>query len=259
MTYLTFHLVFLLPPLLVLCYTQPRPLAGQGGQRTWWGLPLMGLIAFIYTTPWDNYLIYRGVWSYDMTRVIATVGYVPVEEYAFFLLQPLLTGLFLYQVLARTSLGRPAVRRPPPLYPAIRLLGAGFFLFLGVLGGVLLIIGGDRSLYTALILSWAGPVVAGLWFLVGNVAWENRGPFFLTVAAPTVYLWCADAVALRLDIWHISEATSLGVGFLGLPVEEAAFFLMTNLMVVLGLLLWLCSERAAGHFLLHSHSSPAAP
>jgi lycopene beta-cyclase len=39
------------------------------------------------------------------------IGYVPVEEYLFFLLQPLLTGLWLYLVLA--DAGRRAVPDPP--------------------------------------------------------------------------------------------------------------------------------------------------
>jgi len=36
-------------------------------------------------------------------RVVGTIGYVPVEEYLFFLLQPILTGLWLYWLLPRTS------------------------------------------------------------------------------------------------------------------------------------------------------------
>jgi len=40
---------------------------------------------------------------YGMGRVVGTIGYVPVEEYLFFLLQPILTGLWLYWLLPRTS------------------------------------------------------------------------------------------------------------------------------------------------------------
>jgi len=35
--------------------------------------------------------------------VVGTIGYVPVEEYLFFLLQPILTGFWLYWLLSRTS------------------------------------------------------------------------------------------------------------------------------------------------------------
>lgn len=248
MTYLTFHLLFILPPIAALALTQPRPLAGQGGTRARYGIPLIALIAFVYTTPWDNFLVAHEVWSYGSERVLATVGYVPVEEYAFFLLQPVLTGLCLYQLLARTEPPQPP--GPDGTHRTVRLVGAGFFLALSAGGGALLISGWDPGFYAGLILAWAGPVVAALWAFGGNVAWQMPGVSLTAVAVPTVYLWCADAVALRVGIWHIAAPTSLGVGLFGLPVEEAAFFLMTNLMVVLGLLLWLFSERIAGHALV---------
>ena len=260
MSYLTFHLLFILPPILGLALTLPRPLAGQGGWRARWGLPLIGLIAFVYTTPWDNFLVYHNVWSYGADRVLGTVGYVPLEEYAFFVLQPLLTGLFFYQLLARHETLSP--EGEPVAHPTARVTGTVFFLALSVTGGILLYTGWERGLYAGLILTWAGPVLTVLWAFVGNVAWHLRNVFVLGVLAPTIYLWCADAIALRLGIWHITDATSLGAGLFGLPVEEAAFFLLTNLLVGLGLLLWLFSERAAGavlfqHLFGSSHSLPS--
>jgi len=259
MSYLTFHLVFILPPLLVLAAGQSRPLAGRGGTRARWGLPLICLIAFVYTTPWDNFLVHQGVWSYGSARVWATVGYVPVEEYAFFILQTLLTGLFLYKLLARAA---PALHEKPPgvfTRPVARHVGTGVFLAVSVLGVGLLVSGEKPGRYAGLILAWAGPVLTLLWAFGGNVAWALRDVFVPAVLAPTVYLWCADAVALRLGIWHIARDTSLGVGLLGLPVEEATFFLVTNLMVVLGLLLLLFSERAAGRRLVAHITETSSP
>ena len=260
MTYLTFHLIFLFPPLLALAVMQPRPLAGQGGPRARWGLPLICLIAFAYTTPWDNFLVHQGVWSYGPERVWTTVGYVPVEEYAFFILQTLLTGLFLYWLLARARAAHAADAYEKPAgaftHPVARRAGAAGFLTLCALGAALLVSGWERGRYAGLILAWAGPVLTLLWAFGGNVAWALRGVFVPAVLVPTVYLWCADAVALRLGVWHIARETSLGVGVLGLPVEEAAFFLVTNLMVVLGLLLLLFSERAAGHRFIQRLSAP---
>ena len=91
MSYLAFLLVFIVPPLLVLAWTQRRRLRAIHPRARRF-LVLMAVIALVYTTPWDNYLIWRGVWSYGGDRVVGTIGYVPVEEYLFFLLQPLLTG-----------------------------------------------------------------------------------------------------------------------------------------------------------------------
>jgi lycopene cyclase domain len=74
-------------------------------------IPIVCLIAFTYTTPWDNYLVAQEVWWYGANRVVGTIGYVPVEEYMFFVLQPILTGLFLYQYLYRVSQPRTHTRR----------------------------------------------------------------------------------------------------------------------------------------------------
>ncbi len=58
-------------------------------------LLILVLIALVYTTPWDNYLAASGVWYYDARLVLKIVlGYVPIEEYLFFILQTILTGLF---------------------------------------------------------------------------------------------------------------------------------------------------------------------
>ena len=63
------------------------------------------------------------------------------------------------------------------------------------------------------------------------------------MAVPTLYLWFADAVAIHLGIWRISETQTLGIEFGPLPLEEATFFLATNLLVVQGLMLFLYPLR----------------
>lgn len=47
-----------------------------------------------------------------------------------------------------------------------------------------------------------------------------------------------------LGIWSISERYSLGIDPLGLPIEEAVFFLVTNWMVVPGVALLLPDKPA---------------
>jgi lycopene cyclase domain-containing protein len=237
MTYLQFLLVFLAPPIAVLLVTQPRPLAGVGGWRGWLSLPLVCLIAFAYTTPWDNYLVYRGVWGYGQERVLATIGYVPVEEYLFFLVQPILTGLFLYALLARW--------RPPETQATARarMGGAAVYLAATLAGVVLLASRWDPGLYLGLILAWAGPVLLGLWLYAGPYIWRQRRVFLVATLFPTVYLWVADRIAIGLGIWYISDAYSLNLDPLGLPIEEATFFLVTNLLVVQGVLLFLHGDR----------------
>ena len=95
MTYFQFHFVFTLPAIALLALVNWFDVRrGLGFLRAWrgrqfalWGTIIHVLVALLYTTPWDNYLVYREVWGYPPGRVLATIGYVPVEEYLFFILQ----------------------------------------------------------------------------------------------------------------------------------------------------------------------------
>ena len=61
---------------------------------------LLVLIAVAYTTPWDNYLVATNVWWYDESLVTGLkLGWVPIEEYTFFVLQTLMTGLWTLAVM----------------------------------------------------------------------------------------------------------------------------------------------------------------
>ncbi|HSH46115.1 MAG TPA: lycopene cyclase domain-containing protein [Longimicrobiales bacterium] len=240
MTYLAFHVVFILPPLLALAWLNRDH--RRIYPRAWVHLWLIAGIALVYTTPWDNYLVATGVWRYGPDRVLATIGYVPVEEYLFFLLQPFLAGLWLYWVLSR---GRTGGRgEAPPFSPmAIRAAGAVGYGLLAVAGALLL---GTRSgTYLGLILFWAAPVLAGQWAYAGDGIWRRRRAWLLGVAVPTAYLWLADALALTAGIWSISTEYTLGPALGPLPLEEAVFFLATNLLVVQGLLLFRYPRGAA--------------
>jgi len=115
-------------------------------------------------------------------------------------------------------------------------------------GAAFVFSGWDRSLYMGLILVWACPVIAGMWMYAGQWLWAMRRAVLVSVTIPTVYLWIADAVAIRLGVWEISNTYTFGLQPLGLPIEEATFFLATNLLVVYGTLLFLSepSDRAHG-------------
>lgn len=242
MSYFAFHLLFTLPPILLLALFQRQPLAGVGGLKVWLALPLMALIALIYTTPWDNYLIWRDVWHYGEGRVVGTIGYVPVEEYLFFLLQPILTGLWLYWLLAHKA---PVQQECSAV---ARIVGTGFWVVLSIAG--LIMLQSNPGVYLGLILAWAGPVLALQWFIGGAQLWATKSTWLLGTLIPTFYLWFADRFAIEQGIWSISDAYTTGLHLFGLPIEEATFFLVTNLLVVQGLLLFLLLEKI--HF-----SSPA--
>jgi lycopene cyclase domain-containing protein len=84
MKYSKFLLVFVLPIVLVSAILAlPRM-----NKREWFAVITLPILAVIWTTPWDNYLVASGVWHYDPKKVWNVIlGYVPLEEYLFFVLQ----------------------------------------------------------------------------------------------------------------------------------------------------------------------------
>jgi lycopene cyclase domain-containing protein len=91
MTYILFLFLFMCLPLVGLALT----LRGSLRRQHLTMLIALVTIAVVYTTPWDNYLVATRVWYYNPQLVLSVpLGYVPLEEYAFFILQTFLTGLF---------------------------------------------------------------------------------------------------------------------------------------------------------------------
>ena len=185
-------------------------------------------IALGYTIIWDNYLVYSQVWWYPDDRVLTKIGYVPLEEYLFFLLQPLLAGWAL-------SL-KPAPSKPtavPPSTLGFRALGAGVLISIAITG-VPMLAGGGRWTYLGLILVWAVPPLAGMWWLGAEWVRARAAAIAVTTAAVTLPLWVADRYAIASGIWTIAAETSLPFVPFGLPVEEATFFLLTTVLSTWG-------------------------
>ncbi len=237
-TYLQYHLVFIAPLLALLALLTWRaarraPVVGAyqpDARWVWRWYALFPLIPIAYTTPWDNYLVARGVWTYPPERVLARIGYVPVEEYAFFVLQTLITGLWLMVWLRRAG------PLTPPAPGWTRWAGGAAWLLLAFVG--VLCLRAEPTFYLGLILAWACPVMAGLWAFGGDLIAARARAFWWAVVPPTVYLWLTDWIAIHQGIWSISARFTSGLNLLGLPAEEMLFFLITNLLVVTGLMLF---------------------
>jgi lycopene beta-cyclase len=92
MTYSLFLLVFLVVPIVVLA------VGVRGRVRRWhgWGMGLVCAVAFLYTTPWDNYAAYKGLWSFAPEFVWGPplwFGWLPLEEYLFYFAEAIFTCL----------------------------------------------------------------------------------------------------------------------------------------------------------------------
>jgi len=227
LTYFQFLGAFVAPPLVALTALRLRD-----RREDWWslsGVAVLVVLALAYTTPWDNYLIHRGVWTYGDRHVIGTLWLAPVEEYAFVAAQTVVTGLWVQRISG-----------PPDatFRPKRRDAAVGVVAGLVVTGAGLACLGATSTFYLGAILAWAGPVLAMQW----AVGWRYLAARPRVVAAgagvPALYFAVADRIALADGIWAISPATATGVAVAGLPVEEGAFFLVTNLFVVQGLVLF---------------------
>lgn len=231
MTYLAFLLYFLLPPIGALVLWAVLSGSTSVLRSSIRPVGYVVLIALAYTAPWDNYLIYRDVWWYGADRVIGTIGLVPIEEYGFMVLQSVMTGLFTMMLYRRVEL--PAIGRES----ARGWVGLAIWTAVALAGWLMWWRGGS-TLYLGLILGWAGPVLGGLWWLGAPRYRLRRGAFWTAAGLPTLYLWLADALAIDAGIWEISGVHTIGLEAGKLPIEEAVFFVVTNLLVVEGVTLF---------------------
>lgn len=234
MTYLQFLLIFLGIPLSILgtafIYSDlPNKKEFQKG------IIILIFLAVFYTTPWDNYLVMSGVWTYGTERVLGTIGYVPIEEYCFFILQPIFSGLLCFFLQKKFTIKRNSEKNSS--HYAVTLLYSALFI-IGLIG-----LNYEKTRYFGLILSWAMPVILLQWLVGGKHLLTNKRIFLTAVFLPSFYLWIADGLAIFDGIWTIPETYSTGLKIGSLPIEEATFFLMTNLMLAQGLILFVVMEE----------------
>ena len=98
MSYFLFLVLFVILPALIALGV----LRFRLSRLEWVLIGVHALIALIYTTPWDNYLVANRIWWYDPDLVTGIVfGWVPIEEYTFFLVQPVLSGAWLVLLTRR--------------------------------------------------------------------------------------------------------------------------------------------------------------
>lgn len=240
MTYFGVLARFILPPLIVLAaltvYAAWR--AARRGESIRW-VPYVAvlvhvLIALAYTTPWDNYLVATGVWWYDPALVTGLrLGYVPIEEYTFFVVQTLMTGLWVISLI-RWGL-RPS-RQPGGRAGARLWLSAGLAVVWLAFVGVL-IAGWQPGRYLALILVWAIPPLFVQSVFGGDILQANWRLLAAAIIPPTLYLWLVDAIAIGSGTWTINPADITGLHIGPLPIEEMTFFLVTNMLITFGITL----------------------
>ncbi len=246
MTYFSFLLIFLGIPLAGVALLTWRDqkkqvfLPGILQGAPFWAV-LLGhvFVAVVYTTPWDNYLVATGVWYYNPALVTGiTLGWVPIEEYTFFVLQTLLTGLWLGWLLKRL----PAAGEIAVNGRLMRWISVTVFGFIWIFSVVGLALDWQEGTYLCIILAWALPPIM-LQFGFGlDILWRFRAAVIASLVSAVTYLVIADSVAIASGTWTIDPGQSLEVFLWGvLPLEEFIFFFVTNALIVFGMTLVLAS------------------
>lgn len=100
MTYWGYHLIFTLPWIALLVWLNRHRI--RRSHIGWW--LVVCAIVMVFTTPWDNYAVYLGVWGFgegvslgypfssmaigpDNPDGLTWLGLIPFEEYSFFIIE----------------------------------------------------------------------------------------------------------------------------------------------------------------------------
>lgn len=253
MTYFGFLLRFLFIPISIfLAITfwdqkkNKRIADFRDGRAIWAAIGIHVLLAVLYTTPWDNYLVATKVWYYNPALVTGSlIGYVPIEEYTFFVVETILAGLWWWFLVRRFS--APKTKFKPN--KTLVYVSTGVLVFLWLVFTYLFLSGNQPLTYLSITLFWALPAILPQLLFGADILWHYRKLVFWASVLPGTYLSLMDIVALKETTWSIAPSQSTGILFFGiLPLEEVVFFFITNMMITFGITLLLAhvsNERYA--------------
>jgi lycopene cyclase domain-containing protein len=219
----------------------------RNGRAVWTAIGVHILLAVFYTTPWDNYLVATGVWYYNPELVSGIViGYVPIEEYTFFVVETILAGLWWWFLARRISplpVGEgPGVRAEFTPNKFLVSLSTCVLGLLWIVSAYLFFFGADSWTYLSIILFWALPPIIIQVLFGADILWYYRKLVCVANLVPGAYLSLMDIVALKETTWSISPSQTTGILFFGiLPIEEVLFFFITNTLLTFGITLMLAN------------------
>ncbi|KAJ6035914.1 phytoene synthase, partial [Penicillium herquei] len=196
------------------------------------------IVSVLATTPWDSYLVRNKVWTYPETSVSGmTLFSVPIEEVFFFCIQTYNTSM-IYTIVTRRLV------MPAYLKKSDRMARISVALLLALLTviGVGAFQAGGKYTYIGMILGWACSWLLFQWIVCSHLAINLPiKELLISVMLPTTFLWMVDTLSLGNGTWVIENSTKLDIQVWGkLDIEEALFFLVTNIMIVQGMIIADC-------------------
>ncbi|MFX0015990.1 MAG: lycopene cyclase domain-containing protein [Promethearchaeota archaeon] len=246
LSYFTFLLIFIGLPLAVVTILYRRKYQeGEENQKTMIkriliALTILIVVAITYTTPWDNFLVENAIWYYENSKIIGIlIGFVPIEEYAFFVFQTLLIGL----IFGWIQLQKTNKDNHYDLKQNLRLISSLSFFIIWLVSFIIFINKIESLTYLNLILLWGIPPIIIQLIYGADILWLSRRDLISVISVSTIYLAVVDAIAIGEGVWTININTSTGILLAGmLPIEEFLFFLVTNILITFGLILMIDSR-----------------
>lgn len=237
MTYLEYLLLFIILPLLIvmgmIIINRHKQKEINNILSFIISVSLLSVIALVYTTPWDNYLVQHGIWYYDTTKILGIVfGYVPLEEYTYFILETILVSSVVFFMIQIGYIEIPEhisfkISKSKGILLSVLIISWIICLFSFIKGII-------PMLYIDLLLLWGIPpilfqLLVG-WELIGS----NKSIIIPTIFVLGFYLSTTDFIAIQQGIWTISATFTIGINFVLLPLEEVVFFYITVILIVFG-------------------------
>ena len=234
MTYAQFHAIFNFPMLLAL-----------GIAASIWGLAtelltpltILSVIVVAFTFPWDNWAVMQRIWGFPNDRIMMRVGYLPVEEVTFFVLQTMIVGTFTAIMISY----RDEVVRPPADFSLLSIVAMVTIIAVWI-GGYRVAKRSRENVrsrtYAVHLFYWFAPVLLLQWTFGRLILSTYLTEIFVSTVVFGLYYTCADIIAVRRGIWYFDSRQITGHLILRiLPWEEVAFFFLTSLLVAQSMVL----------------------
>jgi lycopene cyclase domain-containing protein len=226
-TYSQFHFRFNVP---LLAFAGAISFLAPWRASVWAAFLVILGIVVVFTTPWDNYAVSQGIWSFPGGRHAFRIWHLPIEEYCFFVIQSIEVLLICHGLTGLAGFQKPST---PPLNSPGVVTGLGaiaaLWVFTGLWFGRRL---PRRAQYLFHLLYWFGPVAAFQWVLAAPLLLANLSAIILATMMVSIWLTLADLAAVRQGIWEFDEKQILGLKWRSrLPIEEILFFFVSSLLV----------------------------
>jgi len=231
MTYLGFHGRFTVPVVVGLCaWIAFLP----GLEQLWLSLVarlfVLCVVVVACTSPWDNAAVARGIWDFPSDRVWFRIKHLPIEEYAFFVIQTVIVALLTVILVAydggMQQQGSVSMQTGAAIVASILLWAA-----IGWIARNLTKRKPSLS-YAWHLFFWCVPIVLIQWVIAPQVLASCAQAIAASTLVVGTYLSIADLVAIRHGIWFFDHSQTTGHRIAGvMPWEEAAFFYLTSLLV----------------------------